>query len=112
MNKKIKVNDIMAQYMNGTAGVEETNAKLKAVGAGFTLNPYKNAITPEEAASGDERNGFGMLDTGTGSLDKVEIREMKLLHSVGEMTAFVKFNGKLYKVAADGVTLEESGVDA
>ena len=106
------VSDIIRGFQNGSFTAEEANKKLIAIGAGFTLNPHKNAITPEEIAGGNERNGFGMLDTGTGSLDKVEIREMKLLHSVGNMTAFVKFNGKQYKVAADGVTLEESGVDA
>ena len=107
----MKYTDIINGWKSGAYGVEEANKKLQAIGAGFTINPHKNSITAEEAAKGDERNGFGMLDTGTGSLDKVEIREMKLVHNIGDMVAFVKFNGKLYKVA-DGEKLVESGVDA
>ena len=107
----MKYTDIINGWKSGAYGVEDANKKLRAIGAGFTINPYKNAITAEEAAKGDERNGFGMLDTGTGSLDKVEIREMKLVHNIGDMVAFVKFNGKLYEVK-DGEKLVESGVDA
>lgn len=107
----MKYTDIINGWKSGAYSVEEANKKLQAIGAGFTINPYKNAITAEEAAKGDERNGFGMLDTGTGTFDKVEIREMKLVHNIGDMKAFVKFNGKLYEVK-DGEKLVESGVDA
>lgn len=107
----MKYTDIINGWKSGAYGVEDANKKLQAIGAGFTINPDKNKITPDEAMKGDERNGFGMLDTGTGSMDKVEIREMKLVHNIGDMKAFVKFNGKLYEVK-DGEKLVESGVDA
>lgn len=112
MNLRIKIEKIMKDYTSGVKNVEETNAALKAIDAGFTLNIYKNAISTEEAAQNDERNGFGMLDTGTGTLDKVEIKDMKLVHSVGAMGGIVLFNKKSYEVAKDGVTLVESGVNA
>lgn len=111
MNKRIKIEAIMKGYTSGEKNVDETNAALKAIDAGFTLNIYKNAISTEEAAQNDERNGWGMLDTGTGTLDKVEIKDMKLVYSMGSMGGIVQFNKKFYDIAADGVSLVESGVN-
>lgn len=103
-----KITDIIREYADGKKTVEETNAALRDAGAGFILQPDKQQITPEEILQGDERSGFGMLDTGTGTLDKVEIKDMQLVNcDVGSMIAFVKFNGKLYGVAQDGKTLVE-----
>lgn len=103
-----KIADIIRAYTEGEKTIDDTNAALRDAGAGFSLQPDKQKITPDEVAQGDERNGFGMLDTGTGTLDKVEIKDMKIVNcNVGNMIAFVKFNGKLYGVAADGETLRE-----
>lgn len=103
-----KITEIIREYADGEKTVDEANAALRDAGAGFILQPDKQQITPEEIAQGDERSGFGMLDTGTGTLDKVEIKDMQLVNcDVGNMVAFVKFNGKLYRVAEDGKTLIE-----
>ena len=97
--------NIINDYFAGKASLEETNAALIAAGSLVVLDPYKNVITDEEKASGNERNGWGMLDIGIGAPDKVEIIDGKLKHGVGNMEAYVDFNGKRYKVV-NGVELE------
>lgn len=100
-----KITEIIRAYADGEKTIEETNAALRDAGAGFSLQPDKHEI---DVAQNGERSGFGMLDTGTGTLDKVEIKDMQLVNcNVGNMVAFVKFNEKLYRVAEDGKTLSE-----
>lgn len=107
----MKYTDIINGWKSGAYSVEDANKKLQAIGAGFTINPYKNVITAPEEAQNTDTDGVGMLDTGTGTMDKVQIRGMKLVHNIGNMKAFVKFNGILYEVK-DGEKLVESGADA
>lgn len=87
------MNTIIADFKAGKKTLEETNAALKTAGASFHIDPDRNTIAD------DERERFGLLDTGTGSLDKVEIEGMKLKNmDVGDMYALCTFNGKTYKV--------------
>lgn len=89
----MNINEIIGKYTAGEATLEDTNKALKAEGATFHLDPKKNTITDEE------RDSYGLLDTGTGSLDKVEIESMKLKNmDCGDMYALCTFNGKTYKV--------------
>lgn len=82
------------------AALDKANEALK--GTGIYLDPEKNVIKPGEAAVVCEDvskiNGFAMLDTGTGSLDKVEIINGKLKYSVGDMVAFVIIGDALFEV--------------
>lgn len=88
--------EIILAYTAGEKTLEETNAALKENGAGYHLNPGKNTIPPDEVGR------YGLLDTGTGSLDKVEIKDGKVLgFDAGEMVAFVLFNGNIYRVQGD-----------
>lgn len=88
--------EIILAYTAGKKTLEETNAALEANGAGYHLDPEKNVIHP------DEVDRFGLLDTGTGSLDKVEIKDGKVLgFDAGDMPAFVLFNGNIYRVHGD-----------
>lgn len=89
----MNINEIIGKYTAGEATLEDTNKALKAEGAAFHLDPDRNTIAD------DERERFGLLDTGTGSLDKVEIAGMKLVNcDVGDMYALCTFNGQTYKV--------------
>ena len=89
----MEINDIIAKYTAGEADLPTTNEALKEAGASFHLDPEKNTITEEE------RTTHGLLDTGTGTLDKVEILDMHLVNmDCGEMYALCIFNGKTYKV--------------
>ena len=95
--------EILGQYTAGKATLEETNADLKEAGAEFHLDPRKNELTPEEIAQ-----GYGLLDTGTGSFDKVQVKDGQLMNcDCGEMAAFVLLEGKYYPVYGTRVALEE-----
>ena len=100
-----KVNEIMAKYTAGEITAEEANAKLAAAEAGFRLQPGKNALTEEEKQATtvgyypDQVNGYGLLDTGTGTLDKVRCENGQLVGcDCGESFAEVIIAGHTYQV--------------
>ena len=68
----MKATEIIAKYTSGEKTLEETNAALYEIRAGFHLNPERNTIKEDEVGR------FGLLDTGTATLDKVEIKDGKL----------------------------------
>ena len=71
------INEIIRQYTRGETSPEEANAALKEAGEGFHFEPGQNTLTAEEIAATvggprpEDANGWGLLDTGTGSMDKV-----------------------------------------
>jgi hypothetical protein len=94
----MNITDTIKKYTRGEATLEETNDALREMNAGIHLDPDKNTIHPDEAGR------FGLLDTGTGYLDKVEVKDDELVNAdCGEMTAFCIFNGAVY--AVNGKTL-------
>ena len=88
---KNNINETMSKYTAGEITVEEANAALE--GAGFHLDPQKNVLTEEEKRATtigcypDQANGFGLLDTGTGTLDKVHVVNGRLDYPVNEVNA-------------------------
>jgi len=103
--------NIISKYTAGKAGLEETNSALKKAGCGFHLNPERNVLTEEEirkttiGAYPDMASGWGLLDTGTGSLDKVEVRGGKLMGGgIGRMYGVVYIAGRSYEVDDDTLT--------
>ena len=89
--------DIIKAYTNGEKTVEQANKELKENGAGYFLNPQKNVLTAEEVLSGSA----GLLDSGTGSFDKVQIdlEKMELVNcDMGEAYALCIVKGKTYEV--------------
>jgi hypothetical protein len=89
----MKATEIIALYTSGEKTLEETNAALYEIRAGFHLNPEKNVIKPDEVGR------YGLLDTGTATLDKVEIKDGELVNAdMGGMYALCLFNGKTYRV--------------
>lgn len=104
MEKKT-INEILADYTAGKTTVEETNAALAEREAGYHLDPQKNVLTEEEMRASvvgyypDQANGFGLLDSGTGTLDKAQVKNGELLHcDMGESYALFIICGKTYKV--------------
>lgn len=96
-----KINEIMNAYTSGKKSLEDTNAALKEAGADFYIDPMHNKLTAEKIAA-----GYGLLDTGTGSLDVVQVKNGKLIDAnVGDMYAIVWLKNNTYHVAKDGVTL-------
>lgn len=107
-----KILDILMDYTSGKKDVETTNAALKEAGATFYLDPGKNVLTEEEIRASvvghypDMANGFGLLDSGTGTLDKVVIKNGELVNcDMGNSTALVVIADRWYYV--DGKKLVE-----
>ena len=102
----VDINKILKQWADGEKTTEETNKALK--GTGIYVDPNKQKIAEGEEAVYCEDlsqiNGYGLLDTGTGTLDKVKIKNGKLVDSIGNMAALVLVGDVHYKVV-DGDTL-------
>ena len=115
---KNDIADILFKYTTGEATLEETNDALKEAEAGFNLEPGRNEITPDEMAlttvgdTPEEANGFGLLDTGTGSMEKVHVTNGKLDEAINQvnhdgttnMLAFVIIGPNRYEVKGDTLT--------
>ena len=109
-----KVNEIMEKYTAGEITAEEANAKLAAAGAGFRLKLGKNVLTEEEMRATtigyypDQANGFGLLDTGTGTLDKVRCENGHLVDcDCGDSYALYIIAGRIYQVKGTELVEQE-----
>lgn len=105
----VNINEVIETYKKEieNASAEEVKVALdkanKALnGTGIQLDPEKNVIKPEEAAivceDVNKINGFALLDTGTVTRDKIEIKNGKLAYSIGGMFAFVVIGDALFEV--------------
>lgn len=98
------ITEILRKYTCGTVNADETNKALKDAGASFHIIPGKNELTQEEIAASHAETagtaaGFGLLDTGTGSLDKAQAKDGKLVDAdCGEMYALFIIAGKTFHV--------------
>nr|DAM00570.1 MAG TPA: hypothetical protein [Caudoviricetes sp.] len=109
-----KITEIILKYTTGEANLEETNAALKKEDADLRLDPAKNTLTEEEKQATtvgyypSQANGWGLLDTGTGSLDKVQAKAGHLVGcDCGEMYALYFIAGKTYRVRGTALTEAE-----
>jgi len=99
MNNIKEVNRIIAKYTAGKATLDETNADLMQLGCDFRLDPKANAIQPDEVGL------YGLLDTGTGTINKVRVEGGKLVDTnCGDMPALCMIKGKIYHVKGDTLT--------
>ncbi len=109
------INEILREYTSGEADLEDTNAALTEAGASFRLDPEKNRLTEAEldaTVTGDvpeDATGWGLLDTGTGTMDKVQVTDGALGYAVNQvnadgstnMAAYVLIGGERYEVFGD-----------
>lgn len=109
------MNEILADYTSGKATVEEPNAALKEAGVGFHFEPGKNELTEVDIRATtvghypDMANGYGLLDTGTGSMEKVHVTNGVLDYPINQvnedgstnMLAYVHICGKVFEVFGD-----------
>ena len=117
------INKILRDYTAGEADLETTNTALAEAGAGYHLEPGHNEITEKdrrETAVGyypEQALGWGLLDTGTGTLDKAWVEFEYLQNPVNEvlpdgsvnMEAYITICGKIYRVL--GSKLSEMPAD-
>ena len=90
---------IIATYTMGGISLEEANRRLAEAKAGFVLDPDRCKLTPEMI-----EQGWGLLDTGTGTLDPVQVRDNELLdNDMGDMPAFVCLKGTWYEVKGNKI---------
>ena len=88
-----KATEILRSYTKGGMTVQEANAELKKIGVPYHLDPTRHEIKP------GEEGRFGLLDTGTGTMDKVEVKDGELVGcDCGGMYALCILNGKTYAV--------------
>ena len=99
--------EIIKKYSQGKMTLEEANEKL----VGVKLDPEKSVMTEDElrattaGACAEEANGWGLLDSGTGTLDKVQVENGKLVNcDMGEAFALCIIGGKSYEVKGDTLT--------
>ena len=80
-----KAFEIISKYTAGEITLEQANEDLAAAEAGFHLDPARHNFTPDEISNGTA----GLLDTGTGTMDKVIVdpKKMELPHAVNEVNA-------------------------
>lgn len=107
----MKINEILSKYTAGEITLEQANADLKNAGTDLYLDPLKNTLTVGEIAATivgytpDLTYGFGLLDTGTGGLNKVTVMAGKLIDvDCGDMYALCIIGGKTYHVQGDTLT--------
>ena len=106
------IKEIMEKYTAGEIELEQANKELKEVKGNFHLDPEKNVLTEADKRATtigyypDQANGWGLLDTGTGTYDKVQCKDGQLVNcDCGNMYALYIIAGRTYKV--DGKTLHE-----
>lgn len=87
--------EVINAYAHGELSLEECNARLKELGSAPLRSPLEPKLTPEM-----EKQGYCLLDTGTGSYDVVRVVDGQLVDSdMGEMAAFVLLgDGKWHEV--------------
>ena len=112
MNKNI--NETMSKYTAGEITLEQANEELKKAEAGFHLDPNKNVLTEEEKRATtigcypDQANGYGLLDTGTGTMDKVQVKDGHLVGcDMGESYALCIIAGRTYQVKGTELVEQE-----
>lgn len=112
MSKEIDL--IFEAADRGEIDVFEVNKRLAEQEAGYYLDPWKNRIHRNEPEN--IYNGVGMMDTGTGTMDKVRLVNGKLTEPAFNPDSFgadniprvmVLCGGETYYIAEDGVTLTE-----
>ena len=107
----VDIYEICKDWEAGKISIDEANEKLS--GSGVYLDPKAQEIAEGESAvhyaDVTKINGFARLDTGTGTLDKVEIKDGKLVNcDVGEMFALVIFaDGSYHEVDGDHLAIPE-----
>ena len=101
-----KFDEIMQKYTAGEMNAEQANAALKAAGVTeFHLEPARNVLTEEQKRATtvgyypEQANGWGFLDSGTGTMDPCRIVNGELADcDMGESYALVIIAGRMYHV--------------
>lgn len=111
------IKEVIEKYTAGEIEVAEANENLKELGAGYHFDPKKNELTEEEKRATtigyypEQANGYGLLDTATGTLDKAKVTNGKFAHPINtvmpdgkpNMAAYFYIAGHTYIVLGDAL---------
>ena len=111
VHKMKTLEEVLYDYTRGEKTLEEANKALKELGCGLTLDPTRNLFSARElletraGETPDEANGWGILDHGVGSLEKVHVVNGRTVDvDMGQETAYVYMAGKRYRLRGDVLT--------
>ena len=104
----------LLDYTKGEKTLEETNEALKEMGSSLRLDPSRNMFTAQELMetrvgdTPDEANGWGIMDHGIGSMEKVQVVDGKCVScDMGEEIAYVYIGGRKYRLRGTVLTEED-----
>ena len=107
-------NEILNKYTTGEMTLPEATEALKEADSDLYLDPNRNVITPEELAetrvgmTPDEANGYGLMEHGAGSLEKVHVVGGRTVDvDMGQEAAYVYIAGHKYRLRGDVLTDED-----
>ena len=96
----MKIAEILKKYTMGEISVDDANKALRDAGNIVRIDPKKNMLTADEIEDGTA----GLLDTGTGTLDKVKVSGNKLVnYDAGETEALLIIKGNAYRVSGNTI---------
>lgn len=108
------IEEIILDYTKGEKDLTETNEALKEAGSDLYLNPDRNKLTEEEKRSTtvgyypDQATGYGLMDHGVGSLEKVHVVNGRTVDvDMGHEAAYVYIAGRKYRLRSDVLTEED-----
>lgn len=108
------IEEIILDYTKGEKDLTETNEALKEAGSDLYLNPDRNKLTEEEKRSTtvgyypDQATGYGLMDHGVGSLEKVHVVNGRTVDvDMGHEAAYVYIAGRKYRLRGDVLTEED-----
>ena len=106
--------EILHHYTRGDKPLDETNQERKKLDCGLQLDPTRNLFSAQELAetrvgeTPDEANGWGILDHGVGSLEKVHVVNGRTVDvDMGHEAAYVYIAGRKYRLRSDVLTEED-----
>ena len=106
--------EILHHYTRGDKPLDETNQELKKLDCGLQLDPTRNLFSarerlePEPGGAPAEANGWGILDHGVGSLEKVHVVNGRTVDvDMGHEAAYVYIAGRKYRLRSDVLTEED-----
>lgn len=99
----------LLDYTKGEKTLEEANKALKEMGSNIYLNPARNLFSADELMGTtlgenppDTVNGYGIMNHGVGSMEKVHVVNGKTVDvNMGAETAYVYIAGKKYELKGD-----------
>ena len=105
----------LLDYTKGEKTLEEANKALKEMGSNIYLNPARNLFSADELMGTtlgenppDTVNGYGIMDHGVGSMEKVHVVNGRTVAvNMGEEIAFVYLAGRRYRLRGDVLTEED-----